>query len=318
MELPTFIARATIIVGPEVKLDVDRVLSAVDEHASAELKAMREAYSVEVKVNSYRGATIVLDYPLTLEQLQTYGGTIYFSELDIVVSLLPLEEMPAHPCSEEGRKSQIIAGSPVDHGGVGFGYAVEIVDNHARYGDRFLNIGGNVYKVKTKKDLERRDGVYIISNYAASGQLGKAGVRVTFCAFDKAQEDLGLYKTYDEALHLGDLSTARKTELLTMEHELVKNKQEAAAEKTRYEREILAAQHEVKRMEQENTRLAARTQMLEHDLGLERQRLKDYFDAKAYQRKDSSEALKILPSIILGIGALVVALRSLFSGGAQT
>jgi hypothetical protein len=269
-------------------------------------------------VNSYRGATIVLDYPLTLEQLQTYGGTIYFSELDIVVSLLPPEEMPAHPYSEEGRRSQVIAGSPIDHGGVGFGYAVEIVDNHERYGDRFLNIGGNVYKVKTKKDLERRDGVYIISNYAANGQLGKPGVRVTFCAFDKAQEDLGLYKTYDEAMHLGDLSTARKQELLTMEHELVKSKQEAAAEKVRFDRELTAAQHEVKRIEQENTRLAARNQMLEHDLTMERQRLKDFFDARAYQRKDSSEALKILPSIILGIGALVVALRSLFSGGAQS
>lgn len=308
-----FICRVTITIGSDVKVDVDRLLSAVNEHSSAELRALREAYNVEVKVNSYRGATIILDYPLTLEQLQTYGGSVYFSELDIVLSLFSPEEMPAHPYSEEGRKSQIIAGSPVDHGGVGFGYAVEIVDNHARYGDRYLNIGGSVYKVKTKKDFERRDGVYIISNYAANGQLGKGGVRVTYCAFEKAQEDLGLYKSYDEALHLGDISQARKQELLTMEHEVARMKIEGQQQKQVHERELLTMSTELKRIEGENSRLEARTKLLEHDLSLERQRLKDYFDQKSYQRKDTSEVLRILPTILLGIGALLMGIKSLFA-----
>lgn len=307
-----FIAKVRICIGPEVKVDADRLFSAMNAQSSSELRAIREAYEIEVKVNSYRGATIVLDYPLTLEQLQSYGGSVYFSELDIVVSLLPVEEMPAHPYSEEGRTHQTVAGSPVDHGGVGFGYAVEIIDNYERFGTRYLNIGGAVYPVRPKKDVERRDGVYIISNYAANGTLTKEGVKVSFCSFDKAEEELGLYKSFDEALHLGNIAQAHKREMLTMEHDLAKGKVELQNLKNLHDREMLTATQELKRIEQENARLDARNKLLENDLSLERQRIKDYYEQKSYQRKDTSEALKILPTLLMGLTTLMVAIKTFF------
>lgn len=308
-----FLARVELVLSEQVKMDVHRLLSAVDGNSPPELQVMREALQLQLQVNSHGGATIVLDYPLSLEQLQTYGGSVYYSELDIVVSLLAPGSMPPHPHSDEGRRSQTIAGSPVDHGGVGFGYAVEIVDNHGKYGDRFLNIGGNVYKVPTKQDFTRRDGVYIISNYAASGNLTREEPKVTFCAFEQAQETLGLYRTYDDALHLGDISQARKAELLTMEHELVKARGELQQAKAQQEKDQLASKAEIARMEGENERLKARNQLLERDMEVERQKNKDYYDNRSQQRKDTSETLKILPTIILGIGTFIAALVGIFA-----
>lgn len=288
------------------------------EHPSQELKNIQEAFSLQLKENIYQGGTIVLEYPLSLDELKRCGGTLYYHELDIVVSLFPAEQMAAHPYSEEGRRNQVVAGLPARQGGAGFGYSVQIVDNRGLYGDRYLNIAGNVYKVTPVRDFALRDGVYIRSNYAANGELQLGEEKVTHVAMEAAQEELGLFRTYEEAANLGDMSQARKAELIHLEHEVQRQKMENQQIKQTHERELLERTHEIKRIDQELARQVARNQLLEQDLNIERQRMKDHFEERAYRRKDSSEALKILPSIIVGIGTLILALKALLVPAAAT
>lgn len=53
---------------------------------------------------------------------------------------------------------------------------------------------------------------------------------------------------------------------------------------------------------------------LEFDRDIYRQRVKDHYEDKSYVRKESSEAVKFIPGIIVGIGAIFMAMRSIFSG----
>lgn len=315
LENQSLLMRTEIIVTPQVKFDIQRLLSAVDDNSTAELKSMRDAFKLQVKGNFHGGATLVLDYPLTLDKLREFGGTVYYSELDCVVSLLQLEDVPPHPYSEAGRRSQTITDSPIDHGRAGFGYAVEIVDNAGKYGERYLNISGTVYKVSPMKDWERRDGIYIVSNYAARGELGPDGLNVTHYPFELAEADLGLYRSFDEAKHLGDISTGRKEHLASLEHQLTIAKAELQRAKVEHDTDMVERNRELQRLEAETVRLKGDRDRLEHEHTLERARLKDYYESRAHFRKDHSEAIKILPSIIVGIGAIFMAIKTFFPSG---
>lgn len=314
MDNDRLIARVEITVHPAVKLDIERVLSAIDETATSELKAMREAFSVEIKGNKYEGARIILDYGLTLDELRKFGGTVYYSELDCVVSLLPFEQVPPHPYSEEGRQQQVVAGSVLSPE-LGFGYSVEIIDNAAKYGERYLNIGGTVYKVVPKKDYSRRNGIYVLSNQFDPEQLDADPMEVKFYDFANAEE-IGLYRTFDEALHRGDIQTARKQEIATLEHEITMRKSELARERQKHEREMLALETKLKEQTTEAERRSQEfkelRERMEHDRELERQRTKDFYESRSYVRKDSSEAVKIIPSIVMGLGAVFMAIKAFF------
>lgn len=310
-----FVTVVEIAMNSACATEAERSLAGLNDELSPEIARIKEALRVQRKGNSHSAARIVLEYPITLEALEAAGGTVYYSDLDILVSLLDPASMPPHPHSEEGRRAKVFAGSPLEHGGVGFGYAIEIVDNHNRYGRRFLNINGDVYPVQPKIDWERRDGVYVISNFlpGGSGGLEPKARQIKFCSFEQAQETLGLYRTYEEAMHLGDLSQARKAELLTMEHEVSVARQELKQMQTEAEKADVTRKEELAKLEGDNERLKARNQLLERDMEIERQKNKDYYEQKSQNRKDTSETVKILPTIILGITTIIATLFGIFS-----
>lgn len=312
MDNNRLVIRTTVMVDQSVKNDVERVLSMVNENSSPELQAMRTAFIQQNQGNTYRGASIILDYPISHDQLRNYGGSIYHNELDCVISLMDLEEAPLHPYSESGKLSQTVIGSPVDHGGPSFAYAVEIVDNCGKQGARYMNMSGKIYKIIPKKDPERRDGIYIVSNKPANGALDNGGVVATHYPFELAETDLGLYPTYSEALNLGDVSTARKEELARLEHQNKVLAQEMQGLRQQHEREMLEQQNELRRTELERDRLNIKIAEQEQQMARERAELKDQYEKRSYERKDQSEILKILPSIVVGIGAVFMAIRTFF------
>jgi len=304
------IIRTTINIDQSVKNDVERVLSAVDENSTREMVAMRQAFIGQNQGNTYRGASIVLDYPMSLDELRNYGGSVYHNELDCVISLLPVDKAPLHPHSEAGKRSQTVVSSPVTHGGPSFAYAVEMVDNSGRYGPRYLNMNGQIYKITPKKDSSRRDGFFIVSNAPAQGDRADNAVTVTHYPFELGESDLGLYESYSEALNLGDTSLSRKEELASLEH----NNRVMAAEMVRmradHERTMLEKQAELKRLEMERDKRAAEYAQKEQEMAQERAEMKDRYEKRSYERKDNSEALKVLPSIIVGLGAILVAIKT--------
>ena len=311
------IIRTTINIDQTVKNDVERVLSTVTESSPAELQAMRTAFIQQNQGNTYRSASIVLDYPMSFDELRNFGGSIYHNEMDCVISLLSLEEAPVHPYSMAGRLSQTAVSSPVEHGGPSFAYAVEMIDNFGKHGARYVNISGKVYKIEPKKDPTRCDGFWIISNRPTNGETGDGAVRGVHYPFELGESDLGLYGSYSEALNLGDMSLARKEALAEMEHQNKIMAAELVNIRQRHEREMASQQELLRNLELERDRRAAEWAQKEQDLARERAEWKDKYEQRSYERKDNSEALKVLPSIIIGLGAILVAVKAVMGGPAK-
>jgi hypothetical protein len=305
------------MIHHSVKVDVQRLLSAVDEMSSSELKAMKEAFRLTAHGNNYGGAVLILDYPVTVESLKKAGGSIYFQELDTVFSLLSYRDCPPHPFGLAGRNLYLIEEHEKAFGDSSFTYAVELIDNMGKYGDRYLNIGNKVYRVSAKQDSSRRDGIYIITHQPVDSDVEMSEKEVQHYPFEGAEDKLGIFRTAEEALNLGDMSLARRQEILNLEHQVNVNKAELTLVKQGHEREMADKERELRLLEMEREKqqriideLRATT---EHQLKLERERVKDYYEDKSFERKNDNELLKFLPTVVVGIGAVVMAIRSFLS-----
>lgn len=274
---------------------------------------MREAVEKALDAgNTYGNITIVLDYPLSLTDLQQYGGTVYYDESDTLISTSTLDDMPPHPASVDGGNIVLLNTHIQRHQEFGFGYSINLVDTAGKYGPRYLNIGGKVYRINPVKDPTRRDGIYVMANAPAYGDMNIEGHRLKVYAFEGAEEKLGLYKSSEEAFALGDLALANKGKILELEAEVQRAKKENMLQKEDFDRKAsiaadLARQANVRAEDYQRTLERTR---LEEKLAFERKR--DEYDEKAHKRKDTSEFLKFLPALIVGLGALVPVLKVLF------
>lgn len=310
-----FIARLEISVHSSVKVDVHRLLSALEQTASAELLAMKQAVESQIADNPYGGLTITVDYPITLEALQQRGGAVYYSELDTVVSILSARDTPFHPFSDHGAIQQAMNGAGVTSKQNGFVYNLDVVDNHGRFGTRFLNIGGSVYRIDTRKDFTRRDGIYLTTSGNCEGELGGGMPVARRICFDKGVPALCLYRTYDEASAYGDEETVRKRVEQLAEQKTLLLKRELQDQKQQHDLEKLESERKLREeaAEQERASQRLKREREEFDLVLETRRaqVKDSYDVRAYERKDNSETVKYLPSLIVGVGAAFMALKSI-------
>ena len=311
-----FIARIEFMFDRRAANEFSNFVSTITEESSDELRALKEAYTVRVTTATTGGINVVLDYKLSMMDLQRRGGSVYFHEIDDVVSLLPLSQAPNHPHSEVGREKRATSGVVGDDL-LNFYYEVEIIDNLGQLSDRFINIHNEVYRVSPRKDKNKRDGIYIVSTAAAFGDLGSNNLTQKMFALDSSVASSFLYSSYDEAKNHGDMGAARKEELTKLEHELALEKTNFAKLKLSHETQLLELDQKYKAADAERQK-----QQIELDLHrsekearakLESQRMKDMFEARSYQRKDESEFMKHLPMMIMGIGAVLMAIKT-FTG----
>ena len=302
---------------------IKKQLTLLDEQDDEALHLLRTALENSVISPMAYGVKITLEYPLSLMELKKYGGSVYYGELDLVVSLDPPTTVIPHPYSERGRRANIATAVMPEGSTDMFGYSVFVVDNHGQYGPRYLNIGGKVYRVSPVRDPIQNDGIYITSSRPVDGDLFEPGVEVLHYSFEGAEESVGLYKTFDEALNLGDLNTARKETLAKMEQDnlvlqrdLNLTKSKHAAEQAEQDRRMkdMVAFHEREKFEMTQKQAEIEAAAKKREL-LEEQRraeMKDYYEKRSLERKDSSEVVKVLPAIIVGIGAAVAVLLKIF------
>jgi hypothetical protein len=313
-----FIVRTEWSISPEVKENVRAVLNGVDDGSSAELKLLKQALlKSDTDHGFYAPAKLILDHPISVEQLKQNGRSVYHHEADVVLSLLSVDTAPLHPYSEAGRNAKMMVDAPVKVGGASFGYCVEIVDNTGRFGDRFVNVADQVYRVRPIRDITRRDGIYIGSSETDTGIFVPGEYKVRCIPLDSPDHEAnGIFSSHEGAKHLGDLSGARKRELADIEHATAQLRRENDQLKQAHAIEIGRLEHDLKVAEalqkeaefQRNRRqaeLEEERKRIEHILTLDRIRTKDRYDEKSMDRKDRSEALKMLPTIIVGIGAAI-------------
>lgn len=315
-EYRTFLIRVYIAIKPASYESVLQSLSAGIAGKSKELEVLGEAVKCTLDGNRWNGGNVVLDYEITYDQLQRMGGSVYYHDVDYVVSLEPIGAPIYHPHSEQGRNLQLAYTTSLaseefnEHhkGDIGFGYAIIMVDNRRVHGPRYINISNQVYRITPTQDLSKRDGIFIVSNHSMSSKGGNAAFETRWYDFENAEETLGLFRTPDEAAHGGDKTLAAKDSLVRAQAEVERLKAERqrvdelnALEKAKYEAEM--RERDV-RLEQEREAVARERSEREHEEAVRRQQLKDHYEERSYVRKDTSEGLKFLPTLMVGMAAL--------------
>ena len=312
----TFIVRLEITLRQSAVRQLEEQLGFITEQSSNEMRALKEAFLRRNQENNYWGATLVLDYPLTKETLNEYGGSVYFDELDEVFSLLPYDAVPEHPYSEQGRLAQVAVVGPKQSDAADFFYSMEIIDNLGKFGDRFLNLNGEIYRIHPQKSNTRRDGAYLFYGNRVINNVLEPERNYRFFDLSVADETLGLYTTYTDALNHGNLAKNHEAELRAMEMSTQKLKAAAQEQRQRFDIQLLEREKEAKRLQaeldkREREHKAAMADFEQRN-AIERTRVKDFYDDRSHQRKDTSEAIKFIPALVVGIGAALLAIKKLW------
>ncbi len=304
-----FIVRSTFKFNESVNFDADGLLNDVTENSSIELRQLRDAMINGLRTKVYGHYVISIDYNIEPNDLLESGGTMYYSNLDLVVSVRDIAHVPPHPYSEEGRKLKMLTEDD-DINSVGsFGYKLKIIDNGGNFNARWVNIAGRPFRIPAIKDPTLTDGVYLTSTGASIG----APPKIEMFTFDEAAEKLHLYKSKEEAEALGDLFLQRERELKERELSFKEFENDYKLRRQEMQTTIDAREQSFKLKELEYDEKLARLNHIrdeiEHQRKLEEIRKKDYYENRSYERKDSSEILKYAPVVVAGVFALFAALR---------
>lgn len=323
-----FLVRYTFTYNRSVKIDIERLSNAKCETSRAMRDAIRHG---SVKEGAFGKMAISITYAVTKEQLTKGGGSLYLTNLDIVVSTMQGHYVPRHPYNLDGIRNYLVGREETINTIGSFGYAIQIVDNEGIYGKRYININKEIYEISPTVDRSRVSGVY----HAKTAPIGENGVVpppiAMLYSFEEAEQYLGFFKTIEEARILGDISEEQRRELEARALELKRDiaefnaaklnqdrafdEQKRAFELSRLEEEEArrTRENDWKRQETEQSirlmRLKEEIASLEHNRSMDSLTRKDHFEERSYVRKDSSEFFKWVPGLIGAGAALFLALR---------
>jgi len=316
-EKKEFVVTMEIGFDNEVKKYLAGVLSAVDESSSEALQVFRDAFAQTIQPEPISRAYnyVSLEFPIDVNELEKYGGVLYLHDVDVCIGFANLTDEVIHPESMEGIKARIAYSDAEALGGRSMPFVIDLVDNEHVLEVCFMNIAGNVYPVFPISDTSRKSGVYLTAPKSVEAPEGvrKGELVVTY---SKDIESFGIYGTFAKAKANGDISRQMELKKIEFDARVLEQKHEneilkAAAEQDRIqferrERELLA-EHEARKRERDEAMAS-----LEHMREIERAKAKDIFEDRSYARKDSSETIKFIPAIVVGLGAIFAACASIF------
>lgn len=307
-----FIVRLELNFHSVIREQVKRTLSALDERSSSELQVLKKSFIIRAKDQPNGSVTVHLDYILTLDEIKTHGGTIYLKEVDTVISIKPPGQETNHPSNIENYHE--VMRNNLSESKTTFNYNVDIIDNNGSIGVKYIRINNSVYKIMPRVDMVMPSGIYCKGNSLVKNNVDDGNVVERIITPEEYCE-YGIYNTYDEA-RTTDYDLARKKELLTAEHDLQLSKNNFNLVKANHDKEMLDKEIALKNLVIENERLLASQKVSKEKAEREQElfmlKVKNNYEEKSYTRKDNSEAMKYLPTIVMGIGATFLALTKFF------
>lgn len=212
---------------------------------------------------------------------------IYDHGLDVVVSTKAV----THPFSVKRkiheRETQYAAGHDVS------GVAINIIDNTNKIGSRYIWLAGKIVELPVRKDPTMKDGVYV--TFVEQGVSLQDNIKHTeVFDFDKAQSQLGLYPSREQAESHGDSDKNTRDEenkfrleILRYQTEKLEQERMLSELKNRLEAEIAARDHALK---VEQLKHAQELEQVKRDLRSE--------DIKLEQVKQESEGKSIKRKVV--------------------
>ena len=296
----------------------------------------KEKYPFAGNPSDFEVITIILSIEESL--LSQYPEGLYMEGMDIVMGFCDCWSLPAHPSSTYGKITH--PANLSDH--PCFVFSIRIIDNSGNFPCKFIFIANHVYPVWPEKDITMDDGIYIYRPIASTG-VYKSRDTVEIHALEE-YENHGLFDTMEDAMTQGNpgklhelkVSENKRKEadsksqeienrILNSQKELETSllKHQHALEKLQIEREQQMReftdkrerdqrQHEDNlRREREEHRAEMRRKEEQWEEDRRRLQVKHTYEEQSLQRKDNSEVLKYLPSLIVGLGAAFMAFKSI-------
>lgn len=332
----------------EVKHDVSKPYC--DDSESSYDKGLRDALLTELNrprpgnglLGSGRHGTASVSYAITLDEIDRLGGAVYIPALDLLVfrvgdsSDQTVLSRYDHPYSTGGSNRQFV--SAVNRALKGNGirstddsesidgcliYAVMLVDNDKRIDSRYVNINGDVRKLKARTDPELESGYYTYwSIPVTDDKLDYRTERYHF-KLDELGHEQGFYRTYDEAQYHGNPEAARKQEFLEKEAKLKEEEYKLKNRKLELEKEKLELTQKLEsqrinyeaRLEEIRRHTTEQTEKIKTQEEEIRQRRKEEHERRSYARKDFNDTIKFVAVAVTTISSLAYAFAKVNGGG---
>lgn len=301
-------------------------LRSIGKTPTTEEEAIRKSYESIWQLAATLDLASVTDYTVTLADLEKNGGESYFSDIDAVVSINSLESMPFHPYSSSNEVNNFLT-ADINNDFDATTISIKVIDRSGKYDKFYINLGGQVHIVPVLKMPELEEGVYIFRSKLTTGEIpsipGALKTSISDHCPSEGTIQPFLYHNYQDAAIKGDPFTYKETEQneimaelknkelelknrkIELERELTENKAKLEAEaeslkkeRLNFEQKITKEKYELdKRMDE----FKARQQEIEHHQKVKSLMIKDDYEEKSYKRKDSSDVLKYIPTMLTGI-----------------
>lgn len=316
-----FIVEQELVVSPSCTTAMNNYFSGLSDDVAETtevLEVFRETYlkvyATVYEFNSPRDVKCVIEHVFTDKELAATDGIFYHDELDC---LFKFGEDPfdiPHPHTPAGRQLTSEEAGKVLHDQHGFVFWVEIIDNLGKYGDRYLPICNKIFKIPARTDKNRPDGLYIVSSKPTNGKINPNEVTSSFSPLEEAEKELGFYRSHEEALAHGDMAGLRKRELAELEHTRAIEREQFQLSKQRFEAELEEKNRRLRELEADRavqTRaMEELSERQEHLLKMQKMQMEDFYSRRSAERKDASEFIKFLPTILAAAGTLLLAWKT--------
>lgn len=327
-----FLVRSLYKVIGGVNVDTYDLWNDTGRATSAEAELIAKAVSRDD--SHYRAHVMphigVVDYVIQQRDFEDYGGVLYLTNLDITLSFLPKDVRVNHPHSLAGTRLALLEENRELVESKGLTYRIRIIDRLGRFGDRFVNISGEVFSVKAERNGgDLQDGVYAVSTYPTIGSEIDPLSRTQHYSFEEAEKELHLYPSYILAKTLGNPQDVYKRELETRASKQKLEEQKWAEEKQRWQQEADRRKAEFdqethrrklelvqeERLAKEREAILSTNEQtlknLEATLRRDTLVLKEAFENRSMDRRETMEIMKHIPMLLTGVGAIYLAIKKL-------
>lgn len=308
----TFIVRVKISISAFHIDDFLRGLGEFRKSGNPELIAIAE-FVISHRAGVAGCVNLYLEYEVDQrELLSSDKSTVYLIPCDVLVSIDPDASMIEHPFSSVAlrNKDLVVSTGGNAHASEYFSFVkIEIVDNTDRLGPRYISLLNTVEKITPIKDFTRKDGVYVYRREKKIQPRLMWYISKTVMTLEEAKEKLGLMETYEEAESAGDVKTRLKLELTRLENELSQDKHEIA--RMSLEQARIVAQNEALTNDNKriNELLRNREEVIRHAMSMESLTTKHSSEIGTIKRKEYSEFIKMLPSMITALLTIIVLVK---------
>lgn len=317
-----FVIRKEIYIENFYDAGFDKFVSHITDADTMELRLIRDSFYQHVSNTTSHVINIIIEFIVTADHLRECDGSFYYQEIDNVISSLSVSETPAHPFSVGSVEiSGTVGKFKLDGIGVernSLINKIDIIDNNRQHGGHYCKILSNIYKIPSRKDLSKPDGVYFTHTKNNIKNTTSVEFITDYFGFDQDLKEIGIFKSEQEAYNSADINLIRKEEILRLEHELSLHKAEFSKTKSQFDSDALHRQEEINKLlfsmktreaelNEKQATMDRERKQFEFDLERKRQAMKDEYEQRGNERKESQELIKMLPMIILSAGAVITA-----------